>query len=96
MLHITDRAQGLFDLGSHGRCNALVNQHWKLRRTSMCDEPGSASFIAIVGSALLCSRLDSFSLCVSPVASELLCDLSEWKLNPLERGLALAGCGCCG
>lgn len=55
--------------------------------------PGSASFIAMVGSALLCSRWRSFSLWLSTRCSFLLslfCDLSDCRLKPLDRGRGLA------
>lgn len=60
---------------------------------------GSASFMAKVGSALVCKRLASFSAAVSCSSTwlPLRCDLSERKLNVLDfcRDLRWAGLACC-
>ncbi len=56
--------------------------------------PGSASVMAMDGSALECSRLDSFSACVSDsfrwwppwLVGLLFCDLSERKLKARDLG----------
>lgn len=45
--------------------------------------------MANVGSALLCSRRDSFSAVVSNSRGRALLDLSEWKLKDREPFLGL-------
>jgi hypothetical protein len=61
------------------------------------DAPGSASFMASVGSALLCSRLASFSAdvsCRSVLWVPEPWDLSDRKLKLLDFRVCAAGLCC--
>lgn len=79
--------------------DASVRVNWEANPGDK-DVHGSASFMASVGSALLCRRFDSFSSWVScklflfpePLRG---CDLSEWKLKVLRFAEGDGGCGAC-